>query len=156
MEGVEYLPSTGPLGDRLQVFRPMLGNVIAGFILCLLLTAGGLTAVVMPLRNASAARFDLPLTAEEGDSWLFIGLVCLIGTVFAGTGISFGLYSRELRSRRVEVHEHGFRQWSGGSAEDVPWADVRLIRETVCHEHLPVLYIHESAPAFRTAARYGF
>jgi hypothetical protein len=134
-EGVK----AGSLGDRLQVFTPMMANTIAGFIISALLLVGGAAAICFPLRAAYVAGWDLPVNVNKGWSWLAVGLFCLIGTGLTVGGGVLATYCYGLISHRVEVWTNGFRYCSRQSVEEVFWADIDRIRETVLYERPPIL-----------------
>src|SRR5262245_23301538 len=62
------------LGEPIAVFKPMMGNIIAGLLLSVLLLVGGAAALGFPLRAAYLADWDLPVDVEKGWSWLAVGL----------------------------------------------------------------------------------
>jgi hypothetical protein len=139
MANPEPAPPGSALGDRLQDFRPMTATVIAGFILSVLLVAGGLAAIGFPLRSAVRAGGDLPFAAEKQMSWLVVGFLSLLGIGLTVGGAALAVFSRGLISRRVEVCVNGFRHCSRRSVEEVLWTDVALIRENIVYERYPIL-----------------
>lgn len=139
MAGDDFQSRASDPGQAVEVFKPMMGNIIAGFILSMLLIIGGAAAVGFPLRGAYLAGWNLPLEAKQGWCWLAVGLGCFLGAVLLGCGAGLAVYSRWLAAHRVEVHANGFRYCSRQSAEDVPWAQVRRIRETILYERPPIL-----------------
>src|SRR5262249_16939267 len=104
-------PEAG-LGDRLHLFKPMMANVIAGFIISTLLLVGGAVAIGFPLRAAALADWNLPFDVKKGWSWLAVGGFCLLGVGLTVGGVVLARYSRGLISRRVEVCANGFRYCS--------------------------------------------
>ncbi|WP_143392782.1 hypothetical protein [Fimbriiglobus ruber] len=127
------------LGESIQVFKPMMGNIFAGFIISLLLLAGSAALVGFPLRSAYRQDWNLPLSHEKDFSWLLVGLYCMLSFVVGVLGVLLAWYCRKLLFFRVEVYKNGFRCVSRGSTDDVRWADVTGIQETILYESPPIL-----------------
>lgn len=128
-----------PVGERLQIFRPMRGNIVAGFIISSLSFVGGAAAIGVSLRAAYLAHWNLPFDVKNGWCWLAVGLFCLIGVVLIVIGVVLAAFSRGLISHRVEICQEGFRYCSRQSTEGVLWASVSRIRETTSYERPPLL-----------------
>ena len=62
------------MGQRLEVFRPMVGNIIAGFIISGLLVAGGLAVIIGPTLKAAGATGTCRITTNTG--WRGSGSSC--------------------------------------------------------------------------------
>lgn len=133
------LPGPAPLGARVETFRPMLSNTIAGFILSLLLVAGGCGVVWLGLRDAIRTGWNLPVWHDKDPSWAIVGLLGLLGLALAVGGVALVWYCWSLLSYRVEVYANGLRARTRGATTDVPWADVALIHEVVTSARLPIL-----------------
>lgn len=127
------------LGETLEVFRPMIANIVAGFILSLLLVGGGITAIGFPLHAAFLAHWNLPLDAQRGWCWIAVGGLSLTGVVLSVCGVVLAAVSRGLISHRVEICRDGFRYCWHRSVEAIPWSSVHSVRETVLHERPPLL-----------------
>jgi hypothetical protein len=127
------------LGDRIEVFRPMRANIVAGFILSALLVGGGMAAIAIPLHAAYLAGWDLPFDVKKGWSWLAVGLFALLGIIATLGGVALAAYSRGLLSQCVEIHVNGFRYTSRQGAEDVLWRDISRVQETILYERPPLL-----------------
>jgi hypothetical protein len=135
----DKLPPNPRLGDLIEEFRPMMGNIVAGMIISAAMVLGGAAAILLPLRQAYLAHWHLPLNVETGWSWLAVGGFALIGVLLVVFGALLAIYSKGLMSRRVELRENGFRYCSRKSGEDVTWAEVNLVQETNLHERPPIL-----------------
>jgi hypothetical protein len=127
------------LGERIEVFRPMMGNVIAGFILSGLVLVGSAAAIFFPLRAAYLANWNLPFDVKTGWSWLAVGLCEVLGIGLLIGGLALLVYSRGLLSHCVEIYANGFRYCSGRSAECVLWTHVSHVRELILYERHPIL-----------------
>lgn len=133
-------PPPADLGDRVEVFRPMLSNTIAGFIISVLLAAAGVGVGLLVLRDARLNNWNLPVVADDkGASWLTLGVGALMGLVLVGCGVALAVYCAGLLSYRVEVYVGGLRARSRGSSVEVRWADVAAIHELVYYARPPVL-----------------
>lgn len=135
----EPQPTPSDLGAPVGTFSPMLGNVIAGFIICALMVAGGAAALGFPLRAAYLADWNLPVSVEKGWSWVAVGLACLMGVFLLLCGYLLSGYCRGLLTRRVELFEGSFRSHFRGGVEDVPWSSVARVRQLVLYERPPIL-----------------
>jgi|GEM_PF-5757295 len=118
-----------PLGEKVESFRPMLGNVIAGFILGLLAGGAGIAALAFAVSTGVKHDFDMPFQDDNGPNWLGFILFAFIGVIFLGVGIGFTLYSRGLISVKVDLHENGLRIRGRRSLVDVKWSEVAKIQE---------------------------
>ncbi len=132
-------PESADLGERVEVFKPMPGNIVAGFIISALLVGGGAAAAGFPLRGAALAGWQLPVEAKAGWCWLAVGIMCVVGLVLLACGVGLALYCKGLISHRVEVFTNGFRYCAGRDTDDVAWAQVAHIRETILYERHPIL-----------------
>jgi hypothetical protein len=130
---------TEAMGQRREVFRPMLGNIIAGFIISGLLVAGGLAMIGGPTLKAAGRDWDLPNYDAHGLAWLWLVLFWVIGLGLVAAGVALARYAQGLISHRVEVWTDGFQFWKRGSADEVRWTAVRLVRETIQYERPPIL-----------------
>ena len=128
------------LGDKLDVFKPMVGNIVAGFILSALLIAASAAAIAFPLRGAYERGWQLPFEfVNRGWSWPTVGLFVLLGIGLAAGGVFLLYYATSLISRRVEFYADGFCVYAGRRSELVLWTDVDQIRETILYERPPIL-----------------
>lgn len=151
----ERPPQGDQLGNCLQVFKPMMGNIIAGFIFSIILLIGGVAAIGISIRGVYVAGWDLPLDVKKGWSWFAVGLMCLAGVCLAVSGIVLMRYSRGLISHRIEVCTNGFRYCTGPFTEDVLWSDVLLVEETFLHERPPIRILPKWTSARYTVITVG-
>ena len=129
-----------PLGARRGLFQPRSANIVAGFVLSLLLTGAGLTMLGWDAREVYLSGGNLPWEAKQGMCWLAAGLGLVLGLVVLIGGTLLGRYVWRLRSHWVEVYEYGFRYWQGDTVEDVQWGDLAGVQEIVRHERPPILH----------------
>jgi hypothetical protein len=127
------------LGNCLEIFKPMPANIIAGFIIGILLIGGSLALFTFLLREVHLAGGNLPLYAKKGMCWLVVGLGSVIGIVLMVGGVVVTIYSKGLIASRVEVYVNGLRQCSRRSNEQILWCDVEKVRETILYERPPLL-----------------
>src|SRR5260370_35581325 len=97
------------LGDHVEEFKPMMGNIIAGFILSILLVLGGLAAVGFPLHAAYEADWNLPFNVKKGWSWLAVGVFSILGIGLVVGGVLLSASSRRRFSRYVVICKNSFR-----------------------------------------------
>ncbi|HEY7422788.1 MAG TPA: DUF3592 domain-containing protein [Gemmataceae bacterium] len=127
------------LGERIAVFKPMMSNIIAGFIIGALLIVGGAAAIGFSLRAAYLAHWDLPFDVKKGPSWLTVGFLSLIGVVLVVCGVALAAFSRGLLSHGVDICANGFRYCWRRSTENVLWSGISRIKETILYERPPLL-----------------
>jgi hypothetical protein len=128
-----------PLGARIELFRPMMANLIAWGIFSFLLFGGGLAILGSILREVYLAGGNLPAAAKEGMSWLVVGAGSGLGVGLVVSGVCFACFFRWLTSHEVELCENGFRYREGKNCEEVAWTAITSIRETVLYERPPLL-----------------
>ena len=127
------------LGEPTEVFQPSPANTVAGYIIAALLLAAAWAAIWFPLRAARLAGWNLPFNREKGWCWFAVLMLVAIGVGLAIGAVALLLKLRVISARRVELCPGGLRFWSGSIAEEVPWAEVRAIRETTVYQRPPVL-----------------
>ncbi len=123
-----------------QVFRPGLGNALAGVVsaLALLAAAAALVARSAWLVYAGGGRPPPQTRGDGSPDWAGVVMMAVVGLGLAA-GAALLRYARWLLAHRVEVRPDGFRYGAGASADEVPWSDVVLIRELIRYERSPVL-----------------
>ena len=99
MANDEYGPREVALGDLIEEFKPMMGNIIAGFVISVLLVAAGAAAIGFPLHAAYLADWDLPVDVKKGWSWLAVVLFCLLGI-----GMTIGSVFGRIAGREAAAH----------------------------------------------------
>ena len=134
-----HVASGKGLGSRIDSFKPMMGNIIAGFILGLLSCSAGVAAYIFSIRSAIRQNWDLPLVEGKELSWLVFGLVIFAGTVMLLMGAAFIRLSRSLVGLRVDIHVNGIRYRPRRSYEDIAWGEINRILETITYERPPIL-----------------
>jgi hypothetical protein len=127
------------LGVPREVFRPALGNILAGFIISALLVGGGAAAIGFPLHAAQTANWNLPFDTKIGWTWLAVGLVSAIGVGLIIGGVLLARYVRGLIPIWVETYTQGFRYHARQTTENVLWVDIIRITETILHQRPPIL-----------------
>ncbi len=132
-------PAGAEVGDRIELFKPMIGNVVAGGIFTALLFGGGVTILTFIIREIYLAGGHLPVDAKKGMSWLAVGIGSLLGIGFVVGSVFLARYVRWLYSHSVELCENGYRYREGKHFDEVPWELITSIRETVVYERPPIL-----------------
>lgn len=127
------------LGSRLAEFKPMLANVVAGFILGSLTLILATAIIRYPLVVADQADWNLPYWSSTGLNWGAFALAMGAGFAIGLVGIGFWRSARMLVGYRVIVHENGFHRRLKGRWEVVLWTDLYHVRETITHERPPIL-----------------
>jgi hypothetical protein len=129
------------VGEPIEVFRPGVASIFAGFILGLLFCGGAAALFSFIIREIDLAGGDLPLLdSDKGSiSWAVAGLVLLTAVGLSLAGLAFTYIAWSLIARRVEFCANGFRYFTKGSVEEVSWAGVASIRQTVIYEKPPLL-----------------
>jgi len=121
--------SNGPLGARIGLFKPALGNVVAvwGYGLLWLGIAAFVVwvAVAVCSEKPSAMDWVCGVTAV-----VFSVAACVHGAAWMRS--AHGSFSHE-----VELCENGFSYLKGPSRAEVTWQDVALIRETLWRPGFP-------------------
>ena len=126
-------------GNPLRVFKPGVGNIVAGFILSFLLVAAGLTALTVITRVVYQTGGNLPMDAKKGASWLTLGLWGFIGAILLAGGIWLGTYCLGLLSHRVEFYDDGLRYRKRATSDDVRWEEIARVREIVVYARPPIV-----------------
>lgn len=132
---------TRSLGDCVLVFRPAVGNIVAGYILAGLFLMAGAASVCFSVRKASEAAWNLPLWDNEPRTWCWtlFGFFCLLGVVLGGLGAWLAVFATRLISCRVEWCRDGFRYVSRRTDDEVRWNEIRAVQERIVYERPPVV-----------------
>lgn len=139
MEPDAERPDDVKFGKPLLVFRPMTGNILAGFIISILLVIAGIASAGFPLRAASRKNWNLPNFDENHLCWVYVGVAVVFGIGLFMGGLALVIYSSSLLSRRLEIYEAGFVNFNCG-CQDVKWMDVVRVCETIVYARPPVLH----------------
>lgn len=130
-------------GKPLLVFRPMRGNIMAGFIISLLLMVAGVASAGFPLRAASRRNWNLPNFDENHLCWVYVGLAVIFGIGLFLGGWALVFYSSSLLSRRLEIYEAGFCNFNR-RYQSVKWMDIVRVCETIVYARPPVVHFPAS------------
>jgi hypothetical protein len=126
------------LSNAIEVFRPMIANVVAEFVASISLSIGGAASIRHGLHSLWVEGLSIPFYQSGETCWASVGAFVLIGIGAAIGGIAFARRFVVLAFRRVEVCSNGFRYGSRISTEDVPWTFVSRIDETILYHNAPV------------------
>lgn len=127
-----------PLGPRIESFRPMPANVVAGGILCAMLFAAGLGIAGVMVHAVVTAGGRLPFHAEKGWGWAVVGLGVVSSVALIALGLALASGVHVLWSHEVDVHENGLRGGCDRAAYELPWTAMASIHEVVHYERPPV------------------
>jgi hypothetical protein len=127
------------MGDEIATFKPAAVNIFAGFVISLLIAAGGSAAIFFPIRAAYLENWNIPFRRDDGTCWLAIGAMSLLGFGLLFCAYLLAAYSRSLATHVVEFRANGLRIHSNQSIDDVLWNEISEIRETITYERYPIL-----------------
>lgn len=127
------------IGEIRGEFKPGLENIIAGFIIGLLLIGAGGAGVYFPVNGVIEARGNLPFWVEKGWCWgaVGLGLALAIGAIVGG--VILILWMRSLTSLRVRVGAHGLSVTRKDETRVIAWPDIVSVLETHLYERPPIL-----------------
>ncbi len=140
MIGIHSKSLNNSLGEKVETFKPMMGNIVAGFILGLLSCGGAAIMFGFVIRAAFRKNWNIPLIAEDGLSWLLFAAFLFGATALFVMGLAFMHLSRSLIGLRVDIYANGIRvrpQYI--MYEDIHWSEVSLIQETLSYKRPPIL-----------------
>lgn len=112
--------STTSLGKLKKSLRPKRENVIAGYLISVLLV-GACIAVLCT---------DQFIRGQSGRYFA--------GAALALAGTGFAVYVYRLSRTSVEIYEQGFVVCRGSAREPFPWNEIACVRERVAKEGLPM------------------
>jgi hypothetical protein len=126
------------LGSPTGQYRPGLANLVAGIIIGCLLIGGGVAILFITIRDFARSGGRIPLAAEQGISWVAVGIASLfvIGLLFGG--FSLIRWVRSTSMLRVYVCPDGFYYVCRTKTVAFPWDRISSVRETILHERLPL------------------
>ena len=122
------------IGEIRREFKPALENVVAGFIIGLLLIGGGCAAVYFPVNGVIASRGNLPFWVEKGWCWGAVGLLGALGLGLIVGGVFLIRWMRSLTSLRVKVGFHGLSVTRRDGTQVIAWPDIVSVQETHLYE----------------------
>jgi hypothetical protein len=126
------------LGSPTGQYRPGGANLVAGIIIGCLLIGGGCAILFVTIRDLIRSGGHIPLAAEQGISWVAVGIASLfvIGLLFGG--LSLIRWVRSTSMLRVYVCPGGFYYRCRTKTVAFPWDQISSVRETILHERLPL------------------
>src|SRR5437763_9259753 len=122
------------IGDIRRRFKPGRENLVAGYIIGLLLMALGCGGIYLPVNGIIEARAKLPFWAEKGWAWgaaagfIILGIGLIIG------GVLLIRWMRSLGWLQVFVGEKGICVIERTTARVFAWDDIVSVQETHIHE----------------------
>jgi hypothetical protein len=130
--------SIDAVGQPTEQFRPSPANLVAGVILGLLLSGGGLAVLAFCAREIIRVGGRMPLAVEGRISWLAVGIMSLISIGLTGGGILLLRWVYSTSSLRVSLCPGGFFYESAAKTMTFPWDQIASVRETILHERVPL------------------
>lgn len=118
-----------PLGKLVEEFRPPRGNAFAARFFAVALAGFGVFSLVRSFirQDPNSGEWEIALTNDSGVLnivfALLVGIGCLVGAPYLWR------FGRKLSMLRVQIREHGLRQYVGDAVETVAWNDVVRIKE---------------------------
>ncbi len=103
--------------------------------------------MIHPIRTITEAHGDLPFCIEGKQSWVSVGMLCLISLTYMGVGFGFLYWSWTTLRRRVFFCEQGFWTASGEKIKIFKWSETPSIQQVMTKEHLPIHLIGFLLPA---------
>lgn len=127
------------LGEIRTVFRPDTANIIAGYILGLLATIGGVLFIAGISRVVMREWRTMPFAAEKGMSWVAVIVFYLIGVALLVGAFFLVRWVRRLSTHQVVIYAGGIGYVHHDTFEQAPWVEVAEIIEVIAHERAPIL-----------------
>jgi hypothetical protein len=126
------------LGSPTGRYRPGVANLVAGIIIGCLLIGGGSALLFVTIRDFVRSGGHIPLAAEQGISWVAVGIasVFVIGLLLGGFLLI--RWARSTAALCVYVCPGGFYYQCRTKTVAFPWDRISSVRETILHEHLPL------------------
>jgi hypothetical protein len=126
--------SAQEIGAIRREFKPGLENIIAGFIIGLLLIGGGCAGLYFPVQGVIESRGNLPFWVEKGWCWGAVGLAAALGIGAIVGGVFLIRWMRSLSSLRVKVGAHGLSVTQKDGTHVIAWPDIVSVQETHLYE----------------------
>jgi len=143
------------LGRVKTRYRPGTENIVAGGILGMLFTGGGIALGTHAIRQVIAYGGKLPFQAPGQIDWMQIGMLGFFGVVaiLFGAG-AFFLVRTQLLSFSVTVCANGFYCTNQGERTDYPWESIASIDETITRTRMRMLKAAKYALPERVSHSY--
>lgn len=124
------------LGKLLRTFRPKTSNIVAGYIIAVLMIVGGgwliyfslIEAAIIKGANGTEIRADWGKASITG----ILGILLCVGSPFLIWWLS------KLKKLVIHYHEYGLGV-EGGQAMKFTWADVVKVKETRMSQKMPIV-----------------
>jgi hypothetical protein len=134
-------PLPSELGKPLETFQPAMENLIAGYILMVLVFIGGALGLFFLIRHVIEVKGDMDFWQARGKHdlpWFLWGLLVLacFGAFLGSFG--FWIYVESIRSQRIVLCEEGLCFFMGKISQPVRWDQITCIQELVKREHFPL------------------
>ena len=126
------------LGSPTAQYRPGVANLVAGIIIGCLLIGGGAALLFVTIRDFVRSGGHLPLAAEQGISWVAVGISSLFVIGLLLGGFFLIRWVRSTSTLRVYVCPGGFYYRCRTKTVAFPWDQISSVRETILHERLPL------------------
>lgn len=130
-------PDPVDIGEVHTVFRPGYDNIIAGFVIALLLVSAGIAGIWYFGRQAAKLFGERPMWADKGPGWTCLLVLFSVLVIVGGVFLAF--YVRSLSALRVAVGLHGFRVMDGRETNEFLWHKIAAVEESHLYERPPVL-----------------
>jgi hypothetical protein len=127
------------LGALTREFRPPLTNVVAGYIIALLLLGGDFYLVRSVYLYVRSRGFNLPWFAENEFSWAMVVLAGLGAILLLVTACVLMAWLWSLRSYRIGIYENGILKRTAKLQSHLLWTDIVEVQEIITYEQLPIV-----------------
>jgi len=134
------------LGPAECEMKAALSSQGAGFILGLLFTGAAAAITWYIVRQIIAVRGQMPFWADKGFTWGIVLLATLMVFMLGVVGIALLCWVWSSFSFRLYLCPEGFHYVQSGKPFVFAWDEIRIVKETVTHEHVPIV---------RGAAKYA-
>ncbi len=128
--------SAQEIGEIRGEFKPGLENIVAGFIIGLLLIGAGGAGVYFPVNGVIESRGNLPFWVEKGWCWGAVGLLMALAIGAIVGGVVLILWMRSLVSLRVRVGSNGLSVTRKDQTRVIAWPDIVSVQETHLYERV--------------------
>jgi len=122
------------IGEIRREFKPALENVVAGFIIGLLMIGGGCAIVYIAVNAVIVSRGNLPIWVEKGWCWGAVGLLGALGIGLVVGGVFLIRWMRSLTSLRVKMGVNGLSVTRKDETQVIAWTDIVSVEETHLYE----------------------